>query len=357
MTRITLVAFVLLTGFFYVTGKPVDETGPVTNTFADLASQKTVIGQAPKSNGISNLFASRDAQAGRNRDVRAVKPVQISQNTKAATPDIPARNPRRGITSSPEKTKTIPKVRPTTSSAVQTARLGNRETNQIFGEARANFTGGAIKPLVVSYQQRYRKARQPVLGPRLTAVLVKRELRRIGCYRGNVTSNWDNSAKAALQLYNTNAGTNLSTQTPTVGSLEKLQLVTKTVCFEKPVTKPTIVAHILPTRSKTVALRKNNQWRTKIQRRKTNYRPLPTSNSPRYNRGVKRRVVDTHDARPITRSKPHTIAKKRRIKHTKRTRVAKRKARRRTAVRSWRRTYRRKRFGFSNRGGSFSLNN
>jgi hypothetical protein len=358
MTRITLVAFVLLTGFFYITGKPVDETGPLPNTFADLAKHKVLVGQVSKSINPEYLDTASHSQLGQNGPVGEIKSIQ--QKSRAAAPQIPVRNPRRIAPLSPQYAKFAAKHDPVATRAIKKPEVDNKKPELVFGEARNKFTVGAVKPLVVSYQQRYVKVKKPVLGPRLTTVLLKRELKRVGCYRGNVSGNWDDEAQAALQLFNTNSGANLPLKIPAVATLEKLQQVRKTVCVNKP-EKPTagqaIIANARPALLKSGFTKKSNQWRTKIQYKKTAYHPLPTSVPPLYNdKNTRSENVLTIPAVKRTKKK-YTITKRYRSKRRKKIRIARRKAKRRTAVRSWKRTYRRKRFGFRHRDGSFSFNN
>ena len=280
MARVTLVAFALLTGFFYVTGKPVDETGQEINRFADFAIPKVVaeevVDETTSKHLISNKNQSMEDKAS-NRNSTAERGRKLA-SIKA--PELPSRNPRR-IAARSSKLALAHR----SSAALNSIKLAKVETTATFQQGRNKFTGGAVKPLGLSYQQRYVKSQKPVLGPRLTAVLVKRELRRIGCYRGNVTSNWDDSARAAITSFNIKTGSNLAIKTPLVSSLERLQQITKTVCVEQPVIDGTIIASAgqRKTNSKAKSFTKVSKWRTKVRVRKAAYRPSTTSQTPRYN--------------------------------------------------------------------------
>ncbi len=349
MARVTLIAFALLTGFFYVTGKPVNESGQEISRFASPANHKVIAEQALHRN-ISNQLISTDITSPTSK--------RATRKERATGPQLPSRNPRRVASRSSKYAKSTPAPQTKT---IQLA-AADTSSSQTFHQGRNKFSGGIVKPLGQSYQQKYVKSQKPVLGPRLTAVLVKRELRRIGCYSGNVTSNWDDSARAAITFYNTSTGSSLATKTPLVSSLEHLQQITKTACVEQPVVEGTIIASAGQRKSEpnTKTVRRVSKWRTNVRVRKATFRTTSTARPPRYEI-TRPRLVENYIAppefqpRPVT--KPRKVRRTKRVRRLKRVRIAKRNARRRTAVRSWRKRYRRKRFGFSNNGGNFSLNN
>jgi hypothetical protein len=265
-----------------------------------------------------------------------------------ALPDVPNRNPRRATTG-----------------VIKTAALAKKtKTNDTsaFGEARSKTTSASSKPLVVSYQQRYTKAKQPVLGPRLTAILLKRELRRVGCYDGNITSNWDENARNAVQQFNLKVGYNLPVEIPQAAALAKVQQVAKIICRKELPVGRTIVAKAETTTPKLQREKKSRQWRTNVQRRNVAFRPMPTSSYKKKTASRSRPARSRYEAAPVYRAKPRAVAKRRahvarKRAKARRLRVAtKKRARRKTAIRGWKRTYRRKKFGFRNRGGSISLN-
>ncbi|MCP4933819.1 MAG: hypothetical protein GY927_06335 [bacterium] len=354
MTRVTLIAFALLSGFFYVTGKPVDENGQQVNRFADFGKHKFIAAHALDRTSPKKL-TSRDKYSSLYlRSDRQDKAATRNEYASIRDPALPSRNPRRVANSSFKYAKLPPALPIET--PIKLVQLAKTETSQTFSEGRNKFTRGTTKPLGQSYQQRYVKSQKPVLGPRLTAVLVKRELRRIGCYSGNVTSNWDDNARAAITFYNTSTGSSLTTKTPLVSSLEHLQQVTKTVCVETPTINETSLASAgkRKANTRTRAFKRVSKWRTKARSRKAAFRPTSTTRTPQYE--IKRpRLVENYIAPPSM--KRRKIKRMRRARYLKKKRIAKRKARRRTAVRSWRKRYRRKRFGFSNNGGNFTLNN
>lgn len=360
MTRITFVAFILLTGFFYITGRPVDEKGPQANSFADLVGQKTAIGHASPGRAPKQLLNQHRSHFGENNsDGRAISGEQknlilSSWNINAATPNLPSRNPRRFVSPSPQRART-------SLAAIKAAALVKPKTNQIFGEVRNKVTSASVKPLAVSYQQRYAKKTKPVLGPRLTAVLLKRELRRVGCYGGNVTSRWNSEARAAIETFNVNTGAKLPTGRPTVRSLERVQQVTKIVCRKKTAVGRSVIANVGPDNSGSKALKKASPWRAKVQRqikpsKNSNYRILPTVATSRYKSVGNIHLVKSYRTSKVTRAKRRRVAKRYRVMRSKRYRITRRKARRRPAVRSWRRSHRRKRFGFRLSGGVLSIN-
>ena len=228
MTRLTLVAFVLLTGFFYITGKPVDENGIIINTYADLAKQKVEAGLI-STNLLPKLTSSDQYGSFKKHAVLRGGDDLVAKTDQGANPQIPVRNPRRLAAAAPRfDTPSSASASTPMLATVKTVSLSGN-TNQRFGQARNKTTGATIKPLAESYRQRYVKTKKPVLGPRLTAVLLKRELRRVGCYNGNITSKWDNNARTAVQNFNTNAGTSITAGTPTVATLEHLQQITSIV--------------------------------------------------------------------------------------------------------------------------------
>ena len=368
MTRITFVAFAMLTGFFYVTGKPIEESSAQLTTFADLSPQKSLVGYtSPRTvtEPVKHTSPSRPAAKYFKTalaDNPQTAPAATASHTSMAAPEIPIRNPRRADKAKAQyaslmaKPATPTNTEPGVTSDGATAVKSPEKTNKVgvFGEARTKQTDATIKPLAVSYQQRFAKPRKPVLGPRLTAVLVKRELRRVGCYSGNVTSNWDEGARNAVAAFNINADTTLATGKPTVNMLERLQQITSKVC-KNPAINGTVIANRQAV--KTKSLRKTTSWRTKIQRRKATYRRAPSTVGSGYKSVGHIGLAETYATPQTSRVKRNKIARKHRARRAKKIRITKRKARRKTAVRSWKRTYRRKRFGFKSSNGSFSLEN
>lgn len=349
MTRITLIAFVLLTGYFYMTGKSVDENGPQINSFTNLAGPKTTVADARLSR-----------TDGLNQTDEMAKLILSSWDTGTAAPELPARNPRRLVSPSP---RLVVATHKSSLSAIKAAALVKPKTRQIFGEVRNKVTSASVKPLAINYQQRYIKTHKSVLGPRLTAVLVKRELRRVGCYRGNVTSSWNKDARTAIETFNLNTGAKLTSERPTVRSLEKIQQVTKIVCSDKINARRRVIADVSPVprlgTSKTKTLKKAEPWRGKVQRQikqpsNSTRRALPIV-APRYKSNRKMRLVGTYNSR--IRIKQRRRARIYPHMRGKRYYIVRRKARRRPLVRSWRRHNRPRKFGFKLSGGSFSENN
>ena len=354
MTRVTLIAFALLTGFFYVTGKPVDENGLEINRFADFGKHKFIAAHALESTSAKQLIPQDKPSSQKLRSDRRDKAATRNKRASANGPALPSRNPRRIASRSSKYAKLPPILRKKTPKKL--VQLAKTDPTVTFREGRNKFTGGTIKPLGQGYQQRYVKSQKPVLGPRLTAVLVKRELRRIGCYSGHVTSVWDDSARAAITFYNTSTSSNLTTKTPLVSSLERLQQVTKTVCVEQPVINGTTIASAGKPKAVRKTIKRARKWRTNVRVRKAAYRPSSTARTPQYEI-TRPRLVENYIAPPSV--KPRKAKRTHRAQRLKRIRVARarKKVRRRTAVRSWKKRYRRKKFGFSNNGGSFTLNN
>lgn len=354
MTRITLVAFVLLTGFFYMTGKPVDENDPAENRFALLSGQGSGI-EAVSRTQSAKITAGRIEVAAQGKEGKAsqaviVAPVRNPRRSKALlTPRLAS---RQGLPASADTARSS-----TTFFAQPKSLVENRTKTLAFNQAGADITRVAARPMIVSYRQRYAKTRKPVLGPRLTAVLLKRELRRVGCYSGNVTGSWDKAARDAMQNFNKSAGASLVVDNPAIASLERLQQVSAIVCSKKPSVGRTVIASVPAVSAKAEMTRKSGQWRTKVRARKAALRPLPTS--VRSRTGQARMAVAPRKYSPaaVRRAKKRTVGKRYQARNIKRIKIAKRKARRKTAIRSWKRTYRRKKFGFSSNGGSFSLNN
>jgi len=365
MTRITLIAFVLLTGYFYMTGKSVDENGPQINSFTNLAGPKTTITDARLSRTSGQLLHLNKSQTGGNRSDglnqtdELTKLIQSSWNTGAAAPELPARNPRRLASPSP---RLIVATHKSSLSAIKAAALVKPKTRQIFGEVRNKVTSASVKPLAINYQQKYIKTHKSVLGPRLTAVLVKRELRRVGCYRGNVTSSWNKDARTAIETFNFNTGAKLPSERPTVSSLERIQQVAKIVCSNKTNAGRRVIADAGPVprlgTSKTKALKKVEPWRSKTQRQikqpsNSTRRALPIV-APRYKSDRKMRLVGTYNSRiRIKRRRARIYPHMRGEKYY----IARQKARRRPLVRSWRRHNRPRKFSFKLSAGSFSDNN
>ncbi len=356
MTRLTVISFVLLTFFFYVTGKPVDETAPVINSMAALVDQAPLPSEdASRSPGqISSEQRSNRFSAGRH-----IKPRNSSEKIDSTVisglPNPPVRNPRRIAKSVPSYVRPLPVA--AVAPLKPARRLARPVNTESFGTASNRIITTSATPLAVSYRQRFvRKTTKPVLGPRLTAVLLKRELRRVGCYSGIVTGNWDPAARAAVLAFNQNTGARLSVDTPTAASLQRVQRVTTTICKEKPQTAEhnVIRAAVHPSAGRAVAATPV-KWRTRIKRntRAASIFPKPVI-KPRYKSiGSVARNEDIYRVPVVKRNRiSRKISRKQRVR---KIRIARRKARRRTAVRSWKRYYRRKRFGFRRSGTSFSL--
>ncbi len=353
MTRITFVAFALLTGFFYITGKPVDETAPSINRFADLSRESLFLSKKTLEPASKSSLSSDQPESGHN-----ISDAVETENPAGALA-LPARNPRRDVQRSLHLAR--PLIQPARKKIIIAKPL-DKKASLDFGTAQNKFTGGSIKPLAVSYRQRYVKVQKPVLGPRLTAVLLLRELKRVGCYKGRITTHWNDSAKIAMQHFNKSTGSRLVAASPTIVTLEKLQQFTQTACPEKPVLiKPAILARGSAASSSYQVNKNpvthNNEWRTKVKYKEAAFRQAPLTIAPRYNIPQRPSSQTVSDSASITYVRKPIQVIRRKARKVRKYRVAKRKFRRKRAIRSWRRHYRRKRFGFHNTGGSFSLNN
>ncbi len=373
MMRITLVAFVVMTGFFYLTGKPAEENGRSVDVFAGLAghdvfAERSLAKAGKEATNRSEHFPDdRMAILGGREETPPDQKVALTGGW-TGTParlDIPTRNPRRLSQPLQQARAGAPAAAALSVPAliVKAAQPRKTETEPAFEQARNKFTAATIKPLGVSYQQRFVKpATKPVLGPRLTAVLLKRQLKRLGCFSGIINGNWDAGARAAIDRFNAGTGASLSSRLPLVRSLERVQMTTGSVCAPEPKAAPTAVAAAgrLPLPARPVA-QNPSSWDTSLQRppaqenRTTAFQIFPSAVKPRYKTVGSRALAKGYAPASITRAKRARMARIR-AKRLRKIRIAKRKARRRTAVRSWKRTYRRKRFGFTQNGGGLSLN-
>lgn len=368
MSRLTFISFILLTGFFYVTGKPVGKTDQQINRSAEVSSQAFVSNEKAK---LSNAFAMRGKEPKLLQP--APSPLQIHGVASARNimPELPSRNPRRQNLAPSEMviaTATgISMVRKDIVAKVSAKIITPKKPvrNLTFADVRNKSTSSTTKPLAVSYKQRYVKAEKPVLGPRLTAILLKRELRRVGCYDGTITSSWDGSARNAIKGFNLNANNNLTVKMPTATALEQVQQTAKTVCIKRPSTGRTVIANATRAVKKNLVTKKVRRWKPKLLKSKrpvrkaalfTKPKALPPVSSPKrtaYTKSARKRVR-------IKRRGYRAIAKRVRRKQRyvrRKQRYARRTVRRRTAVRSWKRTYRRRRFRFRRSGMEFSIGN
>ena len=371
MSRLTFLAFMMLTGFFYITGKPADESDNQVNRFAGTMRQDF----APAGK-VGGLRAPVTQQASGPTDAvpgRMVLPVSRKKNVAQSKMDVaelfpllPSRNPRRSKTSithnaSDYGIRTAALAVPASYNRIKVS--SNPKPIKAFSFDDIKSSSTAIKPLAVSYRQRYVKIKRPVLGPRLTAILIKRELRRVGCYKGTITSKWDSGVKNAIQDFNLHTNSNLIAASPNADSLQRMQQITRMVCPQEPVAARTIVASIGKKKRKVKGKRHAFHGR-KWPPAKTAVRPTRKLTAPVFrsastsplalNRGTKARYNDAvqkpafvksaRSARKVRarRRNFRAIAARRRA----RLRFARRTIQRRTAVRGWRRTYRRRRFGF-----------
>ncbi len=363
MGRITFIAFIMLSGFFYVTGKPVDKAELQISGAAGVVPPGFATGRAVKTAHVSlqdEKRAKTPAPSLAPVLIRAVTPVKNAElQYKGGGLQVPSRNPKRR-NFVPSQIITTAMVAPRNTapkSRTEIAFLKKPVKNLTFEDVKSRSTSAAVKPLMVSYQKRYVKEKNPVLGPRLTAILLKRELRRVGCYEGAITSSWNDNARSAVENFNINSNGKLTVKTPTAIALEQVQQTTKIVCVKKAPVARTIVANVPAAVATTLAAKKASQWTTKLQRSKRSTQNstfsgeatdiLPLQAVPATQNYV-RRVRKTR----VKRRNYRAIAKR-----VRKTRYARRTARRRTAVRSWKRTYRRKRFGFRRSGMEFSIGN
>ena len=162
MTRFTFVAFLCFTGFFYVTGKPDDESRLLTTSFADLAMQN-VARQAENNNQPKYLAPSNmDQSAGARPDAKKISPPPAAdQKINAARLEAPTRNPRRVADASRKYAKPIPVKKPAPRFAsLKAKRAAAANAERVIGEARNKLTNSSGKSLAVSYQQRFVKPKK-----------------------------------------------------------------------------------------------------------------------------------------------------------------------------------------------------
>ncbi len=369
MSRITFIAFIMLSGFFYVTGKPVDKTELQISGDGSVALLDSDASQTTKTSHASILPEKKSGTYAPSLApvlIRVVPPIKnagLQRKSEGLQP--PSRNPRRQNTTpakivtaalAPQKTPASPE-KPVIRGRTEIAFLKKPVKNLTFADVKSKSTSGAVRPLMINYQKRYVKAKKPVLGPRLTAILLKRELRRVGCYEGAITSSWNDNARSAVKNFNLNSNGKLAVKTPTATALEHVQQTTKVVCVKKTPALRTIVANVPAAVATTLAAKKLNPWTTKLQRSKRSAQNsefldetsdiLPLNTEPtaqNYIRKVRKPSVRRPNYRAIA-------------KRVRKSRYARRTVRRRTAVRSWKRTYRRRRFGFKRSGMEFSIGN
>jgi len=348
MTRLTILSFLLLSGFFYVTGQPVDDSVAPLKELVDqkVKASGLLRGAAlSKEQGMEAKVALDDGISSNATEQRLGVTSASLDGELSQFPGIPVRNPMRSGKSPAALKMVVATVAPIEAD-VKKAAVKKKEA--------AAPAIAAPTPLFASYQQRYVAPKKPVLGPRLTAVLMKRELRRVGCYSGNITGNWDNNSRAAVERFNTASGFELLTDKPHVNSLEKLQQITRTVCEKKQDSGRIILASTPKERLNAIRNKAANSWRSNVQRRKmVSYQRDGSDPIVVRKRSALKATAKPRRAKKYTRRR--AVAKKRK-RHSRRSRVAQRRIRRKTAIRGWRRQYRRKKFGFSGHGGFFRLN-
>jgi hypothetical protein len=343
-----------MTGFFYVTGKPTKDAGDNMAMFSSSRSPQFSSPRNGTGTAITNAAIDRSGgNSPMDGDVMANRDYQVSGNDnedkKAAVrpqnPAIPSRNPQRS------REKGVMKMAQTVINNPLSANIDDKNSAEL-----------TPKPLSVSYQQRYAKARQPVLGPRLTAILLKRELRRVGCYEGNISSNWDENAQKAVEKFNAMAGFKLASNSPEAESLQKIKQISKVICQKNPAAGRTIMAKASVPNAARLVNMKSGRWRSSMSRyRKASARVelLPTTTRSAAISANQRRSPrkygeeNSNNRKTVWRRKKIRGKKYAAAKRSSRLRfAARKKVRRKTAIRGWRKRHRRKRFGFRNRGGS-----
>ncbi|MCF6200100.1 MAG: hypothetical protein L3J67_12045 [Hyphomicrobiaceae bacterium] len=372
MSRLTFISFIMLTGFFYVTGKPVDKTDLRIDGSTEVSSQNFVADETAQTVNAATIHEKEQKVFSPVLSPLQMQPIVSARNIM---PALPSRNPKRQ-NSAPSEIVIATATAGTmlhkdivAKADIEIVTPKKPVRNLTFAQVRNKSTSSTTKPLSVSYQQRYVKAKKPVLGPRLTAILLKRELRRVGCYTGAITSSWDDSAINAIEGFNLNSNNNLTIKTPTASALEQVQQTAKVVCVRKPSTGRTIIANATRPTKKVLAVKNVRQWKPKLLKSKRPVRKAalftkPTT-SPLFKfQNKSRSLNNSRKARKsVTRqAKFKRVRGKKRnyraiVKRAKKQRYARRTVRRRTAVRSWKRTYRRKRFGFKRSGMEFSIGN
>jgi hypothetical protein len=347
MTRLTIIAFLLMSGFFYVTGKPIDRNADQEFAAQLARAVEEVHSVAPAAAGqgtVPAILASTDAQ---------LAPTAAIISKAAPLPDLPTRRPSR-------------KAAPAVAMAAEVAKA------EVKGAAAKTDDAGASEvvangptPLFKSMQERYAAPKPAVLGPRLTAVLIKRELRRVGCYDGNITGIWDDGARNAVELYNSQAASRVNAEAPDVATLEALQRLTKPVCTGA---SNTVVAAATAEGAAPVPRRageSNINWKALGTSQTIAYQPpayQPSSGASDAANDV--RVAAAEDGeQQVQQTEVYRIAPAReRRRHAARASKFKGftiaqsyfKATK-TVVRGWKSYAPRRRFGFSSHNGGFSL--
>lgn len=326
MTRLTILGFVLLTGFFYLTGKPINQSADLDMATGAINGvlERTQIG-APGSQPTMTTAGNPAQMALLDSEPKA------AANT-SDLPDLPVRRPSRSI-----------------------AKLADAQPVAVPLEMQP--VPATAKPLIKGYQDRFATPQPPILGPRLTAVLIKRELRRVGCYDGNITGVWDDSARSAVQAYNSAAGSKISAEEPGVAALETLQQASHVVCSNGGTTAGSTIAAYPAAGAGVVAAASDSatNWNSMVTRRKVSFEPTTRPgelavSAVRTQASASSEVLRLAPAQPegVTRprpSKPRSVASSSDFG-----------AKQKVFVKGWQNYRPRKKFGFGMTGGGLSLN-
>ena len=381
MSRFTFVAFLLLTGFFYSTGKPVDKSDRTGEPVMARGKQHSASGQ------VASLFSAPSGLSRHSETISpkkrastpSLQPVLIHQDrlekaplvgekTASRLPAFPVRNPRRIKVAQGRATITEAKTARRSPAVDQRSErhlvvAQKPFKNLTFENAQAKSTSAIVKPLAISYQQRHIHPSKPVIGPRLTTILLLRELRRVGCYKGTISSHWNKDAKEAVQEFNLNTNRNLAVRAASSTSLDSVQQVTRTVCRKKKPAGRAIFASAASSQAKHNLRPKTQLWK----KRKTTYAALPAREKVAFKpelgskgRKLKRKnyeatAIPAFKTRVKKRSYRAIAARRNRARQASKRRYARRTVQRKTAVRAWRRTYHRRKFRFRRSGINFSL--
>lgn len=349
MTRLTIIGFLLLSGFFYLTGRPIDQNAD--QEFAAQLTRGVESGSplAPRAGQASagTLVAATDAQ---------MTPTAGRLAEPAALPDLPTRKPARQPQAIAQLATEV--ARPAQPTVTETAAA---EAKSESGAVAANGT----TPLFKSMQERYAAPKPAVLGPRLTAVLIKRELRRVGCYDGNITGIWDDGARQAIERYNSQSGSRINADAPDVATLEALQRLTEPACTDAGANGTTVAAAtgagtaagaIAAMARNDAATERASSWQGSEPRKSIAYQPpspgagvLVSSLEDGTQAQEQSRVYRLAPAREPRRR----AARSNRVKGFA---VAQPFFKAKSLVKSWKSYAPSRRFGFTSRNGSFTLN-
>ncbi len=218
MVRVLLPVFFLLTAFFYYTGQPLDSDRTESVAQVALAVPAVAPSQAShteKTVGGAYFLAFRS---------KAGAPAEASKQAQGGEPTKILEGPASNKAMGASPTGPIPQGKMGRDGDLVGARLAGR-----FQQTSAH---QPLEGASVGARQKKQAALPipPKMGPRLQTILIKKELKRLGCYDGAIDGRWNGQVRQAMRVAQKALGIRGSVAQPKRNYLIRLRSQNDRIC-------------------------------------------------------------------------------------------------------------------------------